>query len=439
MRLLPILLLTCLVLAAGPALAAEEGGAAEGGEKEPQTDASQGELEDSQRELADKRKELEELEAEIETLKGKQQSAASQAKAAEEQVRAVTQRLRAAQLRLERTVLTLSLNRRERDRAEEEIKRLRERIQTKRQHLRYVIRSLYLKEQASFIDIILGSGSLGELLAEQRTYHELQKRTVQLIRELRADRQELERKQQALEQRKQELDRLRGLQVRQQAELNDRRLEKQDALRFKEQQRVEYKRQVQEAQAARQEIEQEIFTLRSIGLELALNDAYDAARYAGGLTGTRPSLLLAIVKVETNVGQWLGSGVFPEDMHPASRDAFLRLAEKLGLDPYDTPISRRPTSYQGWGGAIGPGQFMPDTWERLEPRVKALLGRQPNPFELADALVGIGIMMADRGAVDPSRELEAVSRYLAGPNWQYHTWYGRKVLAVAEEYAKEGL
>jgi hypothetical protein len=30
-----------------------------------------------------------------------------------------------------------------------------------------------------------------------------------------------------------------------------------------------------------------------------------------------------------------------------------------------------------------------------------------------------------------------VNRYLAGPNWQYFTWYGDRVLTVAKEYEKE--
>ena len=87
-----------------------------------------------------------------------------------------------------------------------------------------------------------------------------------------------------------------------------------------------------------------------------------------------------------------------------------------------------------------PGQFMPQTWESLESRVAQLMSKEtPDPFVLADALVATGIMMADRGAANPAKEAEAVARFLAGPNWIYYTWYSDRVLAVAKEYAAEGL
>lgn len=396
-------------------------------------------LNKNQEELISKEQELQELEKKIEELKGKERTATNQAELAAEQVAKVSRRLQTTELQLDRTLLTMSLNREESQKISQQVEDLQEQISQLRAQLRATIRSMYQHDQVSIIDLILTSENLGTVISEQRTYHELQKRTMQLIVELRISQQQLEQRQQELTERQRELDQLRGLQARQQGELSLQRQEKEGFLKLKQEKQAEYQHLVTEALAARREIEQQIFTLKSVGLELVLSDAFKAAIYAGRLTGVRPALLLAIIKVETNVGEWLGSGTFPDDMHPASRDAFLRLTEKLGLDPYNTPISRRPTSYRGWGGAIGPGQFLPDTWERLEPRVQALMNKQPDPFALPDVLVGIGIMMADRGATDPARELEAVSRFLAGPNWQYHTWYGNRVLAVAEEYAKEGL
>ncbi|MEK7556796.1 MAG: hypothetical protein AAB538_02350, partial [Patescibacteria group bacterium] len=97
----------------------------------------------------------------------------------------------------------------------------------------------------------------------------------------------------------------------------------------------------------------------------------------------------------------------------------------------------RPCGY-GWGGAMGPAQIMPETWERIEGRVSSLMGKPaPNPYELTDAFVATALLLADKGAGNPAQEYEAVNRYLAGPNWQRFTWYGDRVLAVAKEYEKE--
>jgi len=164
------------------------------------------------------------------------------------------------------------------------------------------------------------------------------------------------------------------------------------------------------------------------------------AKFAGSVTGVRPALIMAVLKVETNVGTNLGSGVFPDDMHPGSRDAFLRITKKLGLDPQKAPISRRPRSMKGWGGAMGPAQVLPATWESIEGRIEQLMKKKPvNPYELSDAFVATAVFLADRGAANKANEYEAVNRYIAGPNWQYYTWYGDKVLAVAKEYEQQGL
>ncbi|MBI3251342.1 MAG: hypothetical protein HYZ62_00350, partial [Candidatus Andersenbacteria bacterium] len=151
-------------------------------------------------------------------------------------------------------------------------------------------------------------------------------------------------------------------------------------------------------------------------------------------------LLLAVLKVESNLGANVGSGHYPDDMQPQSREAFLRITKSLGLDPLATPVSRRPKNYKGWGGAMGPAQIMPATWESIAPRLAQLLKKPvANPFELTDAFVATAVFLADRGAGSPALEYEAVNKYIAGPYWQYHTWYGDRVLAIAAEYAKQGL
>lgn len=88
---------------------------------------------------------------------------------------------------------------------------------------------------------------------------------------------------------------------------------------------------------------------------------------------------------------------------------------------------------------MGPGQIMPGTWERVEPTVARLMGKNtPSPFELSDAFVATAAILQGAGAAS-GNEVEAVNRYFAGPNWQRFTWYGDRVLAVAKEYEARGL
>jgi membrane-bound lytic murein transglycosylase B len=71
--------------------------------------------------------------------------------------------------------------------------------------------------------------------------------------------------------------------------------------------------------------------------------------------------------------------------------AFLRIVESLGVGPRDRVLSC-PIGGAGWGGAMGPSQFIPTTWESYAPRVAAALGKRVvNPRNAEDAIVASSI------------------------------------------------
>jgi len=397
-------------------------------------------LQANQARLKAKQDELSALDTKIKDLSQKQTTASSEAELAADQLAYISQQLQTAQLQYDQTLLSITVLNQDIADSENDIKTLEAATEQTRQLLRHSLRDLYQQEQTSLLDVVLGSTSLSALMTERRVYYEIQQRALQYVDELKERQQSVAKHLADLDLQQQQMQQLKELQAYQQSDLNEQQIAKDDFLRLKQQQQAQYAREIAETKQTRTEIEQQMFSLRGLGVDLALTDAFQAARFASALTNIRPALLLGIVKVETNVGETLGSGHFPDDMHPASRDAFLKLTAQLQLDPAKTPISRRPTNYQGWGGAMGPGQFMPDTWLGIAPRLGQLIGKpMPDPFALPDALVAVGVMMADRGATNPAMEAEAIGRYLAGPNWQYHLWYSARVLAVAAEYEKEGL
>lgn len=397
-------------------------------------------LQENQARLKAKQDELSTLDSKIKDLSQKEATATNEAELAADQLAYVSEQLQTAELQYDQTLLNITVLNQDINDSEKEIADLKAATEQTKQRLRSSLRDLYQHEQASLLDVMLGSTTLSELMAERRAYHEIQQRALLSVDELQQRQVAVTEHLAALDQQQEQLQQLKEVQAYQQADLDQQQDAKDEFLRLKQQQQAHYTRDVAETKQTRVEIEQQLFSLRGLGVELALNDAFQAARFASSLTHIRPALLLGIVKVETNVGESIGSGHFPDDMHPASRDAFLQLTSQFKLNPATTPISRRPSSYQGWGGAIGPGQFMPDTWLRLIPRLSQLISKPiPDPFALPDVLVAIGLMMADRGAANPAMEVEAVARYLAGPNWQYHLWYSARVLAVAAEYEKEGL
>ena len=407
---------------------------------EEKIDAAAEELKKNQEDLAAKKQEIADLDKKIKELGNQRDTTKAQADIINHQLSLLTSRLKQAQLELQQTQLNLQVVTKDKATTETDIGKLRETVQAKRQNLRAVLRSLYEHEEQSLIRIFFTEGSLSDVLAARDAYEQIQNQHITLMQELKLQEETLEQKQQQLEEQQQDLGQLQELLADQRQNLAAQQDEQETFLQAKRAEQVKYDQRLAEARQARQEIERDVFTLKNTGVNIKLTEARDIARYAEKLTGVRAALLLGVLKVETNLGTNLGSGVYPDDMHPASREAFLRVTAKLGLDPKTAPISARPRSYQGWGGAMGPGQFMPDTWEGIEARVAELMRKEvPNPYELTDAFVATAIFLADRGATAQAGEYEAVNRYLAGPNWQRFTWYGDRVLAVAQEYEKEGL
>ncbi|MBI3256021.1 MAG: putative toxin-antitoxin system toxin component, PIN family [Candidatus Andersenbacteria bacterium] len=362
-------------------------------------DESVKQLEAQQQKITDKEGEIKKLEAQIKDLKNKRDTTAADALIIAAQLKKISEQLAKAQLEAQQTQLSITVTDRKKTDTEKKIAELEDQIDEKRERLRSLLRLLYEREQESVIRIFFDTFSLSDVLADRAAYKELQDRTITLVGDMKDQAKNLQEKHQELEEQQQNLTSLANVLAAQQGEINTQKQAQQKFLQSKQEQQVAYEQKLSEVEAAKEEIKKQIFTLQGAGVELTLTNAFDMARFAGKLTGVRPALLLAVLKVESNLGTNVGSGHYPDDMQPQSREAFLRITKKLGLDPATTPVSRRPRSGNGWGGAMGPAQIMPATWESIEPRLSQLLKKPiPNPFELTDAFVATAIFLADRGA-----------------------------------------
>ena len=137
----------------------------------------------------------------------------------------------------------------------------------------------------------------------------------------------------------------------------------------------------------------------------------------------------------------MGKGTYLIDMNP-TRDVplFLQICAALGLDPNSMPVSKRQ-SY-GWGGAMGPAQFIPSTWQLYADRIASATGQNPpNPWDPRTATFATAIYMADLGAdaQTAAAERRAALKYLAGSHWQNsaYAFYGNAVMGYADEYQQD--
>ncbi|MBI2552801.1 hypothetical protein HYW17_05910 [Candidatus Uhrbacteria bacterium] len=186
-------------------------------------------------------------------------------------------------------------------------------------------------------------------------------------------------------------------------------------------------------------IKEQITYLQQAGI--SAEEAVRFGELAAIRAGVRTSFLIAVLEVESRLGLNVGKGNWKKDMHPRDHEAFKAITAKLGRDPDTTPVSRAP-SY-GWGGAMGPAQFLPNTWMAYEGEVARLTGHNPpDPWNIEDAFTAAALKLARGGASSKTREgeMRASRAYIGGsPNCSRSicNYYANLVVDKAEDIEQE--
>jgi membrane-bound lytic murein transglycosylase B len=233
------------------------------------------------------------------------------------------------------------------------------------------------------------------------------------------------------------------------------KLETQRLLAIKANEEKEYQKVLLQRQAKAAELRAALFPLRDAG-PITFGTALAYAKSASQKTGVRPAFILAILTQESNLGANVGqcyltndatgAGVgkntgreFAKVMSP-TRDVpiFLKLSYALGFDPHKQVVSCPIASAGGWGGAMGPAQFIPSTWDIYAARVARANGVSvANPWDAKDAITAMSIFLSDldADAGGYSAEHKAAARYYAGGAWASASGrgYANSVMALAEK------
>lgn len=228
---------------------------------------------------------------------------------------------------------------------------------------------------------------------------------------------------------------LRKIQVLEQQSIQAKEREKQKLVSATKGQEAAYQKLIKGQQQTAAQIRAALFSFRD-SAAIPFGDAYNYALEASAKTGVRPAIILAIISEESGLGENVGTGNWKTDMK-APRDTvpFQQITSELGLDPDRMPVSKKP--WYGWGGAMGPAQFIPSTWILYKDRIAAITGNNPpNPWEARTAIFATALLMMDNGADAQTSRAErlAALRYLAG--WgnasnPAYAFYGDDVMEIA--------
>lgn len=284
---------------------------------------------------------------------------------------------------------------------------------------------------------VLG-GTLEGFFRELDDFGTVQKALDDAFTKMAVARKDLAARKAALQDQEQEQSELLQLQVAQRNALKVTEKAKQDLVASAKGQEAIYQEIIAGKQQTAAQIKTALFALNGANHSTSFGDMYAYAKEASASTNVRPAFILGILREESDLGQNVGTGNWKMDMNPA-RDAplFQQICAALGLNPDTQPVSKR-RSY-GWGGAMGPAQFIPSTWTLYQDRIAKAAGQNPpNPWDPRTAAFATAIYMGDLGAdgQTPAAERQAALRYLAGSHWQNpaYAFYGEAVMNYAREY-----
>ena len=352
----------------------------------------------------------------------------------------------------------------------ETIGELNEKLEREKQSLAQIIRNTNHIDDVSMVEIILSNQTISEFFEDLDDYEAVKAALQVSFDEIATTKGRTQAEKQTLEEKRKEEEELRRLQELERQEIAARQDEKEDILTVTKGQESTYQNLLTQTEQTAAQIRAALFSFADGG-QIPLPTAIALAKQTGAATGIRPAFILGILKQETNIGANVGNGNWKVDMHP-SRDVpiFAVIAKTLGINPDTQPVSRAP-SY-GYGGAMGPSQFIPSTWacyggyvnsstggcgknpdgtysgpweyNSSQDRIARAAGHSntpSNPWNNLDAFTATALYMADLGAGAKTfaAEREAALRYFAGGNYSNpaYAFYGDSVMQHAAGFEEQ--
>ncbi len=300
-----------------------------------------------------------------------------------------------------------------------------------------LLQELYKNNQASLLEVFLKNPKLSDFFSDMNSIALVQSNVRLTIREISDLRDQLEDQKDQYALARADAATLRDYQAAQKSETNEVKQQQNQLLEITKGQESKYQQLLKETKATAAEIRSRIFQLLGGG-ELTFEKAYDYAKLASGSTGVRPALILAVLDRESALGKNVGRCNYQTAMSPKNQTLYLQIVAELSLNP-DTLQVSCPNKDGVYGGAMGPAQFIPATWQLYRDKVAKVTGHNPpSPWNHADAFVATGLYLANSGAANAASiadERKAAARYYAGANWSRFLWtYGEAVVSRAQKF-----
>jgi peptidoglycan hydrolase CwlO-like protein len=387
---------------------------------------------------------LTQLEGQIDQYEGQIASYKQQGSTLNGQIAELNAKVAKLNLQIEATNLTLAQLDQQIGQTQSQIAETQVDIQNKKVALGNLLDGLYQTDGETFMEMFLKSPRLSDLWSNVQDIDLLQNNTRMAVEQVTDLQGQLQDQEQQFEASKEDAASIQAYQQAQASQISSTKSQKAQLLTETKGQESKYQALLVQTQATATQIRNRIFQLLGGG-QLSFEEAYQYAKLASNATGIDPSLILAVLDRESALGQNVGQCTYEKAMSPSNIPIFLQITGQLGLDP-NTMLVSCANADGAYGGAMGPAQFVPSTWELYATDIASFTGdNPPSPWKDADAFVATGLYLKDAmtGCVplyssSISQERCTAAKYYAGSRWKNYLWtYGEAVVSRAQSFAQD--
>ena len=375
--------------------------------------------------------ELNQIEAELNTLLAEQAAQSKQTGTLKGDVDYLNAQINALKVKIRAQQLVIARLRSDITDKTNTIDSLSNKIGNEQDSLAQLLRDTNEFDNQNLINLVLSDDTISSFYNDLETYETLKKSVKDSIDIITGVKTQTEVVKQSLEQQQAAQTAAQVALENAQTSYAKSQADKKQLLSISQQKESAYAQLAADKKAQADKIRAALFQLRDTSA-IPFGMALTYAKLAQSQTAVAPAFLLAIITQESNLGTdtgscyvtnfSTGSGIssksgqsFAKVMSP-TRDIppFKIITSALGLDASSTLVSC-PIGGYGWGGAMGPAQFIPSTWMGIKDDVASALGisTEPNPWSARDAFMASAIFLQQLGAAGGSysNEIKAACRY----------------------------
>ena len=356
------------------------------------------------------------------------------------------------------------------DQTKTEISKTENNISSQKETLSSLLQNVYQNENKTVVEMIVENPKLSDFFLNLNNLLVLQDSVRITLEQVVALKSDLIDQKENLALEYEDVSQLKQYQENQKLTVAQTESEKAQLLEVTKGEEAKYQQILEEKKKSAADIRSRIFELIGGG-ELSFGEAYRLAEIAVSTTNVSAAMVLAVLDRESALGKNVGqceydvNPYYPASasnkttMHP-TRDIPVFLDILAELDRANIPVPNPPMVScpiprdGAYGGAMGPAQFIPSTWDMYADRIADVTGHKvASPWNNLDAFTGTALYLNDAynssSCVQYARDYPeydsdllqsrcAAAKYYAGGRWWNYRWtYGEATLERARQFQKD--